>query len=84
MDRDSTTSKVQALMGQCNNFLEVMEFDKWLQNYFNKNKIIAILANYVSMWKDIGFVMTILLNIFIFLSFSNRFGDRFTDYHLFN
>ena len=61
-----------------------MEFDKWLQNYFNKNKIIAILANYVSMWKDIGFLMTILLNIFIFLSFSNQFGDRFSDYHLFN
>ena len=30
VDRDSTTSKVQALMGQCDNFLEVMEFDKWL------------------------------------------------------
>lgn len=84
VDRDSTTSKVQALMGQCDNFLEVMEFDKWLQNYFNKNKIVAILANYVSMWKDIGFLMTIILNVFIFLSFSDRFNDRFYNYRLFN
>ena len=36
------------------------------------------------MWKDIGFLMTIILNIFIFLSFSDRFNDRFYKYHLFN
>lgn len=39
--------------------------------FFSKNKFIAIFANYVVLWKDLAFILTLLLNLFIILSYSD-------------
>ena len=46
--------------------------------YFNKNKIFALFANYVSLWRDIAFIFTIILNLFIISSYNTDKGDRFS------
>jgi len=37
---------------------------------------LALFANYVKLWKDIAFIFTLILNIFIIGSFSDSYGDR--------
>jgi len=40
-----------------------------LRIYFNKNKIFALFANYVSLWRDIAFLLVISLIYHNFLFF---------------
>lgn len=47
-----------------------------LNRFFNTYKFLAIFANNVKLWKDIAYILTILLNIMIMLTYSNVFGDR--------
>lgn len=46
-----------------------------------KNKFLSLFANYVELWKDIAFILTILLNLFNLFTFTSKFGDRFYDQH---
>lgn len=36
----------------------------------------ALFANYVKLWKDLAFILTLVLNLFILLSYSVVYGDR--------
>lgn len=38
--------------------------------FLNQNKIIAIFAKYIKLWKDLSFLCSLILNLFIVLSFS--------------
>lgn len=44
--------------------------------FFSKNKFIAIFANYVILWKDLAFILTLLLNLFIILSYADNESTR--------
>lgn len=37
--------------------------------FFSRNQFLAIFANYVILWKDLAFILTLLLNLLIILSF---------------
>ena len=50
----------------------------------SKSKIIITLNKFVKLWSDTAFISTLILNLFLFLSFSNSFGDRLHDTKLFN
>lgn len=83
VDRSSTKSKVQNLINESDRLIEICKHEETLKRFFNQQKFIAIFANYVKLWKDLAYIFTLLLNLFIIGSFSNRYGDRMEDYHLF-
>ena len=37
--------------------------------FFNNNKIIALFANYVNLWKDFCFILTLIINFTIITSY---------------
>ncbi len=41
-----------------------------MASFLNQNKIIAIFAKYIKLWKDLSFLCSLILNLFIVLSFS--------------
>lgn len=52
--------------------------------FFSKNKFIAIFANYVVLWRDLAFILTILLNLFIILSYQDPDGSNDRDKRISN
>jgi len=53
-----------------------------LDLYFSKNKIFAIFAQYVNLWKDLSFICAILLNIVIICSYGYSDGNSSDDQRL--
>lgn len=49
-----------------------MKLDEELSIFFSKNKFIALFANYVTLWKDICFILTIWINFIIITSFKDN------------
>ena len=47
-----------------------------LSRFFLKNKILGIFANYVVLWKDLAYYITILINVFILGSFTKKNVDE--------
>jgi hypothetical protein len=83
VDRSSTKSKVQALVNESERLIEICIHEEKLKRFFNQQKLIALFANYVKLWKDLAFGFTLILNLFIIGSFSDHYGDRLNGYHLF-
>lgn len=52
-----------------------MKHEERLNNFFERNKIIAMFANYVDLWRDLAFLLTIVLNIFILMAFDSKNGS---------
>ena len=67
--RDSVNSKITDLMAATPSIIEICIHEENLALFFKKNKFIAIFANYVVLWKDLAFLMTLVLNIVIIASF---------------
>jgi len=63
--------------------IEICSHEEWLKRYFAHNQFIALFANYVKLWKDLAFIFTLIINLFIVGSFSEKFGDRMHNYRLF-
>ena len=38
---------------------------------FSKSKLLTLFAKYVKLWKDLAFLLTLVLNIFIIFSYSD-------------
>ncbi|EGR27735.1 MIR domain protein [Ichthyophthirius multifiliis] len=76
-------AKVFGLMQQAKYLTEVCIQEEELNKFFSQNRFLALFANYVKLWKDLAFIMTIILNIFILFTFTDAYGDRFSDQHLF-
>lgn len=60
--------------------MEICKHEFWLKS---TNKYLSMFANYVKLWKDLAFIFSLIINLFIFLSFSDKFGDRMSDIRLF-
>lgn len=69
-NRTSVKSKVKDLATEIPIFIKVAKHEHSLKLFFGKQKLIAIFVNYVSLWRDIGFILTIVMNIFILGSYS--------------
>ena len=82
MSRDSVNDKVSGLVDASVSIIEVCKHEEELDIFFKKNSFIAIFANYVILWKDLAFILTLLLNLFIILSYydgddSLSFDERY-------
>jgi inositol 1,4,5-triphosphate receptor type 1/inositol 1,4,5-triphosphate receptor type 3 len=69
VSRDSVNAKISDLVDESQKIIEICKHEEELALFFSHNKFIAIFANYVILWKDLAFLLTLLLNIFIILSF---------------
>ena len=68
------------MIEQTDTIIEVCKHEEKLAVFFSKNKFIAIFANYVILWKDLAFILTLLLNLFIILSYAdNESSNSSTD-----
>ena len=72
VDRSSTNSKISSLLSAAYDIIEKIKYEEKLQIYFNKNLFLALFANYVKLWKDIAFILSVLINIFIICSYSSE------------
>jgi inositol 1,4,5-triphosphate receptor type 1/inositol 1,4,5-triphosphate receptor type 3 len=82
VDRDSVNSKISDLMDKANSLIEVCKHEETLTRFFNKYTFVAIFANYVILWKDLAYLMTLTLNVLIIMSFFS--GDTGSDDHMYH
>lgn len=47
-----------------------MQHEETLKIFFEKNQFIALFAQYVGLWKEIAFILTLVLNLFVLASFA--------------
>ena len=83
VDRSTDKSKLQSLMAKAADINEEMRHEYRLQRFINTSWVMAIIARNLSAWKDLSFVLTLVLNILILASFSSYGTDRLSEYSLF-
>ncbi len=81
VDRSNTKSKVSDLADIANEIIEICKHEEWLMK--SRNPLLKFFYKYIPFFKEISFLMTLVINFAIFLSFSDEFGDRMKDIHLF-
>lgn len=69
VDRDSVNSKISGLIEKADDIIDICKHEENLAIFFSHNKFLAIFANYVMLWKDLAFLLTLGINILIILSF---------------
>jgi inositol 1,4,5-triphosphate receptor type 1/inositol 1,4,5-triphosphate receptor type 3 len=57
INRDSVNVKVSGLVDEAGKIIEVCKLEEELSLFFSHNKFLAIFANYVTLWKDLAFLM---------------------------
>lgn len=75
VDRVSVQSKITGLFGIADECIEIMKLEERMKIFFGKNRFLALFAQHVELWKDLAFVLTLILNFLIFFSYSEYFGD---------
>ncbi|CAD8168125.1 unnamed protein product [Paramecium pentaurelia] len=84
VDRSTTQSKVQGLMNIAPTLIEVCKHEEYLKRLFDRQKYLALLTDYVKLWRELAFFLTLFLNLFILFSFDGTVGDRVQDYIFFS
>jgi len=79
VDRVSAQSKVNGLVQASDEIIQIMQHEERLKVFFGKNKFLALFAQHVNLWKDLAFILTIVLNFLIIFSFSEYSGDEVND-----
>ena len=69
--------------------ISICKHEEKLALFFSKNKLISLLANYVDLWQNLAFLLSIILNFLIISAFSvNEVNDskktRLDEYSLGN
>lgn len=91
-DRTSTQTKLRFLTVKSEKIIEQLHYEHLLQKFFNKNQCISIFASSVGLYREMAFMITIILNFFIISSYSeyktdsdetDRWTDRIWRYSLF-
>ena len=77
VDRDSVNSKISGLIEKADDIIDICKHEESLAIFFSHNKFLAIFANYVMLWKDLAFLLTLGINILIILSYYE--GDEGDD-----
>lgn len=75
MDRSTIKTKVAGLITSAKSMIQIAKHEQRLALFFSRNKMLSIFAQKVNLWKDLAFAMTILLNIFIFMSYGGLDDD---------
>lgn len=66
-------------MDASNDLIEIMIHEEDMKTFYTKNRIIGFFANYIQLWKDIAYYLTLILNLFIISSFAISNGDGEVD-----
>ncbi|KAL4438749.1 hypothetical protein ABPG74_013422 [Tetrahymena malaccensis] len=74
--RDSIHTKIQTVIDKYKRVIDICKHEEKLSLFFNRNKIVSIFANYVDMWREIAYIITVTLNIFIIISYSELNVDK--------
>ena len=79
VDRTTVQTKANGLVTNSNDIIKIMQHQERLNTFFDKNKFLAVFANYVNLWKDLAFTVAIVVNFLIIGSYSGYFGDDSED-----
>lgn len=69
VDRSSDKAKVQYIVQKADEMLEEMQHEFRLSKFYNKYKFISFFTSNVTVWKELAFTMTLLLNFLIIGSY---------------
>lgn len=73
VNRVTNKIKVEELMIAAPLFLKIMRHEEKLRLFFNRNKMIGILANREKLWKQCAFYINISINCIIIVSYTSKF-----------
>lgn len=77
VERSSDKAKVQYLLHKSSDMIEEMQHEFRLNKFFSKYKMISFFTSRVTVWKEIAFTSTLILNFFIISSFyEDSSGNR--------
>jgi len=74
VNRQNSKTKVEGLIKESEQIIDVCKHELKLKVFFNKRKLVAVFANFVNLWKDLAFLLSITLNLMIMGAYSIRFG----------
>ena len=83
VDRSSDKNKLQGLLNKAPEIIEVMKHEYRSQRIINASWVLGLIARNVSLWKDLSFLLTLVLNFLILASFSTYSTDRLDQPSLF-
>ena len=69
VERSSDKAKIQFLMQKAMEMIEEMQHEFRLTKFFNKYKLVSFFTSRVTVWKEIAFTTTLILNFFIIASY---------------
>lgn len=69
-DRTSDQTKLRYLMIKADDIIEQIRHNHRLQKIYEKYPFVSLIASNVSLWGDVAFMCTLILNFFIISSFS--------------
>ncbi|CAK81479.1 unnamed protein product (macronuclear) [Paramecium tetraurelia] len=72
VDRSSAKSKVQDLMEKSPELIQIMRHEEEMNRFYKQYKLIGFFANYIQLWKDLAFYLTLIINTMIIASFSHQ------------
>jgi len=75
VNRASPKTKVSGLIDESQQIIKRCKHELKLKLFFDRNKMIALFANFKSLWRDLAFALSIVINIMILGSFSEYFGS---------
>ena len=83
VDRVSDKSKLEGLMLKAPELNEEMKHEYRLQTFIRTYWVMTLIARNLATWKDLAFVLTLVLNFLILASYSSYNTDRVSEASLF-
>ena len=77
VNRISSKAKVTDLLESSKELIDLVKYEYTLLKLFEKFKILAILVNYIGLWKDTAFLLAIAINLIILSEVEKRDGETY-------
>ena len=79
VDRSSLKTKLSYMLEKASDVNIQLRCEYYLRHFVSKHSFVALLANNVSLWRDFGGLLTMILNVLILLSYSAYNTDRLNE-----
>lgn len=83
VDRSSDKKKLQYLVDSAPTLIEEMKHEHKLNKLLSKNFCISLIAKHVRLWRELAWIITLILNFLILASYSTYGTDRILEPSLF-
>ena len=83
VDRSSNKSKLQYLQENSEELIEEMQHEAKLSKFLRNYKLLSLITLRIELWKNLSFVLTLVLNFLIVSSYSTYSTHRLTEPSLF-